>query len=185
MKCNDTNGYQCPYYAHCTQECLMTNGGLYIPMPEHINTLCSTPRYGQCHHYRHGCVAIREVATQLGYANDVSRRRYPRVQERIPMQITDYSHDGRGANILDSEAFTVDLSLGGIRVESRVALPAQKRVAFVVGHNGSGSCWDGLGEVRWTENVGVGAFQSGLIVTDQKTFQALGNHLNLPVLPPL
>jgi hypothetical protein len=158
----------------------MTNGGLYIPMPEHINTLCATPRFGQCHHYRQGCAAIREVAGQLGYAHDASRRRYPRVQERIPIQIADYGHDGRAAEILDSNAFTVDLSLGGIRVESQVPLPTRKRVAFVVGKEGSGPCWDGLGEVRWTENIRAGAFQSGLIVTDQKTFQAIGHHLTLP-----
>lgn len=180
MKCIDTNGEQCPYFVQCAQECLMTNGGLFIPMPEHINTLCATPSFGQCHHYRQGCAAIRALAGELGYTRDASRRRYPRVQERIPMQIADLRHDGRGAQILDGDAFTVDLSLGGIRLESRVALPTRKMVAFVVGRDGSGPCWDGLGEVRWTENIRAGAYQSGLIVTDQKTSQAIGHYLNLP-----
>jgi len=182
MKGTDTIGEQCPYFSQCAKECLMTNGGLFIPMPEHINALCLTPRFVQCSHYVHGCAAVRELASQLGYVHDASRRRYRRVSERIPIQIADCAHDGRCAEILDNEAFTIDLSLGGIRLESRVELPARKRVAFVFGQGGDGPCWDGQGEVRWTERVEGGAFHSGLIVTDKKTFQALGQHLNLPGL---
>ena len=163
----------------------MTNGGLYIPMPMHINNLCTTSFFGQCHQYVQGCAVVRDMASQLGFINDASRRRYRRVRERIPLQIADCGQDGRCAEILDNEAFTVDLSLGGIRLESRVELPARKRVAFVLGQGGEWPSWNGQGEVRWTEKTGPGAYQSGLIVTDKKTFQALGQHLSLPGLSPL
>lgn len=160
----------------------MTNGGLYLPMPEHINALCMTLRFGQCRHYIQGCAAVRELAGQLGFVHDASRRRYRRVRERVPLQLAECGRDGRCAEILDGDAFTVDLSLGGICVESRVELPARKRVAFLFGQSEGGPCWDGQGEVRWTEKIGEGAFHSGLIVTDKKTFQSLGHHLNLPGL---
>lgn len=163
----------------------MTNGGLYLPMPEHINALCLTPRFGQCHHYMQGCAAVRDLAGQLGFIHDASRRRYRRVKERIPLQIADCGQDGRGAEILDDTAVTVDLSLGGIRLESRVELPVRKKIAFVFGRIGATPSWDGQGEVRWTERLGAGVFQSGLIVTDKKTFQSLGQHLTLPGLSSL
>lgn len=163
----------------------MTNGGLYIPMPEHINSLCLTVRFGQCHHYIQGCAAVRDVAGKLDFINDTSRRRYRRVSARVPLQLADCGHGGRCAEILDDGAFTVDLSLGGIRLESRLELPVQKKIAFVFGHkDATVPSWDGQGEVRWTEKLETGAFQSGLIVTDKKTFEAIGHHLSLSSLQP-
>ena len=163
----------------------MTNGGLYIPMPEHINTLCVTARFDQCHHYIHGCSSVWNLAGQLNIIHDTSRRRYRRITERIPLQLADCGLDGRCAEIIDHGAFTVDLSLGGIRVESQVELPVRKKIAFTLGKNGVETSWNGLGEVRWTEKLGTGSFHSGLIVTDKKTFHSLGQHLSLSALPPL
>lgn len=174
----------CPYLSDSCQECLMTNGGLYIPMPEHINTLCMTIRYAQCHHYIHGCSSVWSVASQLGVTHDTSRRRYRRITERLPLQLADCgAFDGRCAEIIDHRAFTVDLSLGGIRVESHVELPVRKRITFILGENGSVPSWKGQGEVRWTEKQEAGDFHSGLIITDKKTFQSLGQHLSLSSLP--
>ena len=185
MICADTCVRGCPYFFESGHECLMTNGGLYIPMPEHINNLCVTPRFDQCYHYIQGCSVVGDLAGQLGFTHNDSRRRYRRIMERIPLQLNDCGHDGRGAEILDHEAFTVDLSFGGIRLESRVPLPVQGKIAFVVGQNGDALRWEGLGEVRWTDELESGVFHSGLIVTDKKTFQAIGQHLSLSGLSPL
>lgn len=185
MNCTDTRGGRCPYFSEGVHECLMTNGGLYIPMPEYINNLCGTSRFVQCYHYLQGCSVIRDSAGQLDFVHNDSRRRYRRIAERIPLQLADCSHDGRGAEVFDYEAFSVDLSFGGIRLESRVALPVRGKIAFVARQNGDVSCWQGQGEVRWTDEVEDGIFQSGLIVTDKKTFQAIGQHLNLSGLSPL
>lgn len=175
----------CPYLSEGGHECLMTNGGLYIPMPEHVNTLCQTTRFDQCYHYVQGCSVARDLAGQLGFIHNDSRRRYRRVRERLPLQLSDCACDGRGAELLDPDACTVDLSFGGMRIESRIALPVQGKIAFVVGQDGDLSCWEGQGEVRWTDEQADGLFQSGLIVTDKKTFQAIGQHLSLSALSAL
>jgi len=185
MICADTCGGCCPYFSEGGHECLMTNGGLYIPMPEHINNLCVTSRFDQCYHYIQGCSVVRNLAGQLGFTHNDSRRRYRRITERIPLQFAVCGHDERGAEILDQEAFTVDLSFGGIRLESRVALPVREKISFVVGQNGDVSPWEGQGEVRWTDELDSGTFQSGLIVTDKKTFQAIGQHFSLSGFSPL
>ena len=186
MNCADTCGEKhCPYLSEGGHECLMTNGGLYIPMPEHINNLCATSRFEQCFHYIHGCAVVGDLAGQLYFTHDDSRRRYRRITERMPLDLAECGHDGRSVEILDHEAFTVDLSFGGIRLESRVALPVREKIAFVVKQNGDVSGWEGHGEVRWTDELENGIFQSGLIVTDKKTFQAIGQHLSLSGLSPL
>lgn len=179
MNFTDTCEGRCPYLSESGHECLMTNGGLYIPMPEHINTLCLTPIFCQCYQYIQGCSTVRELAGQLGCNSMDSRRRYSRITTRIPLQISDCGHDGRGATVLDHEAFSVDLSFGGIRLESRIPMPLQGKIAFVAGSIGNISRWEGQGEVRWTDELENGVFQSGLMVTDKKTFQAIGQHLSL------
>ena len=185
MNRDDSSGGHCPYLSEGDRECLMTNGGLYIPMPEHVNNLCQTSRFDQCHHYIQGCSVVKDLAGHLDFIHNDSRRRYRRINERMPLQLSDCGQDGRSAGILDHEAFTVDLSFGGIRLESRVALPVREKICFMVGQRGDASCWEGQGEVRWTDELATGIFQSGLLVTDNKTFQAIGQHLSLSGLSQL
>ena len=182
---DDARRVRCPYLAEGGQECLMTNGGLYIPMPEHVNTLCITARFGRCHQYIYGCSSVSNLAGQLDFTHNTSRRRYRRVPERIPLQLADHDHEGSCSEILDNTGFTLDLSLGGIRIESQVELPVRKKIAFLLGQNGTAPYWGGQGEVRWSEKQKSGTFHSGLIVTDKKTFQSLGQHLSLSGLSSL
>lgn len=170
---------RCPYLSESGYGCLMIRGGLYIPMPEHVETLCITSSFGQCYHYIQGCSAVRELTGQLGCIPTDSRRRYGRIKTRIPMQIVDSCQDEPGVVIIDQDAFAVDLSLGGIRLEGHVPLPLQGKIAFVAEAGNDASCWEGHGEVRWTKELAKGGFQSGLIVTDKKTFQAIGQQLSL------
>ncbi|MBU4153706.1 MAG: PilZ domain-containing protein [Proteobacteria bacterium] len=156
----------------------MTHDGLYIPMLNHIHSLCMTGHFGQCRHYLQGCNAIKACTDQLGLASEASRRRYRRVDARIPMKIVEYGQDGRFPETLDNEAFAVDLSWGGIRLSTKVALPVRKTVTFVFGQDEEIPVMlDGQGEVRWSRKTQSGAFHSGLLVTDKKTFEALGQRM--------
>lgn len=179
MTCTDAGDICCPYFTRSRHECLMTHDGLYIPMLNHIHSLCLTGHFGQCHHYIQGCGASKAFVGQLGLASESSRRRYPRVNARIPLRIVDCGVEGNCAEILDNEAFAMDLSWGGIRLATKVALPVRQTVAFIFGQNEDlPLSLGGQGEVRWSTEIDPGAFQSGLLVTDKKTFEALGQRMS-------
>ncbi|MDD5759834.1 MAG: PilZ domain-containing protein [Desulfobulbaceae bacterium] len=179
MNSTDTSWQRCPHLSEGGHGCLMTRGGLYIPMPEHVDTLCKTSSFAQCYQYIQGCSAVRELTGPLGSIHTDSRRRYGRIKTKVPLQLVNFCQDERDATVVDQEAFAVDLSLGGIRLESRVPLSPQGKITFVAGASADASRWEGRGEVRWTKRLINGGFQSGLIVTDKKTFQAIAQHLGL------
>lgn len=178
MSCPDSENICCPYFAQSRHECLMTLDGLYIPMLNHVHSLCMTGHFCQCGQYIHGSGAMKNNGRQLGFVPDASRRRYRRVNARIPLQVMDCGQDGCHAEMLDSDAFAVDLSWGGIGLATKVALPVQKTVTFLLGSKEETPySVDGQGEVRWSREIDPGVFQSGLLVTDKKTFEALGQRM--------
>lgn len=179
MSCTDAGDVFCPYFAQSRHECLMTHDGLYIPMLNHMHSLCMTGRFGECFHYIKGCGAIKDSVGRTGFVPESSRRRYRRVNARIPLRVVDYGQDGNPSEILDNEAFAMDLSVGGIRLATKFALPVRKTVGFIFGQEEAVPYrLDGQGEVRWSTEIGSGGFQSGLLVTDKKTFEALGQRMS-------
>lgn len=175
---------KCAYLADNRHECLMVKGGLYIPMPEHIDLFCQTSNFSQCHQYIKGLEFVRESAKKYGYILDESRRRFRRVRERLSLSLLLCNEAGELLDILDSNAHTIDLSLGGFRFESNARLQPHETVAFSFGHEFSSPAWTGVGEVRWTEDTGDGIkFLSGLTFTDHKTAQAVGHHIGIPGIP--
>lgn len=179
--CSEAKNTSCPYFAQSRHECQMTYEGLYIPTLTQIHSRCMTGDYGQCHHYLQGRSALSDFAAQFGVASEASRRRYRRISAQIPLRLIAYGHDqcsGLLDDVLDEEAFALDLSLGGLRLATTVPLPVRKTVAFVFGREAEKPVTiDGHGEIRWTRELDSGGFQSGLLVTDKRTFEAIGQRM--------
>lgn len=171
----------CPYLSVSQLECKVTEGGLYLPMPEHIDMFCKDASHVHCRHYLRGCEICKENAQKMGLVNDESRRKYRRVRERIDLFLAQYSDSGKLIDVLDDSAYTIDLSLGGFRFESRNPVPANERIGFSFGNDFVTPSWQGFGQVRWTDSLKDSkGFQSGLTFTDSRTFQAVGRHMGLP-----
>lgn len=175
---------QCPYWGkNNSHECKMTKGGLYIPMPEHINMFCLTSRYTFCHQYIRGCELLREAAKKYGFIVDGGRRRYRRVAERIPVSVSLCDKDRGLIELIDEDAVTIDLSLGGLRLLSRRELPRDSLVSFGFGPDFTIPDLAGIGEVKWCElKSDSPLFEAGLAFSDFRVTQAIGSHLGLPMM---
>jgi len=176
----------CPYLSHNAEECLLTSGGLYLPLPEHIDMFCKTSSFVKCHHYIVGCEEIRNATPKVA-AGAVNRRHYRRVQERLSLVLAKYSTSGAACDILDSSAFTIDLSMGGIGFVSRHKILPKTKIKFTLGGGVTGPSLTGIGEVRWTEGDSMepDLFLSGLSFMDSKSKQIIGRRLwtsNLPAM---
>jgi hypothetical protein len=161
----------------------MTKGGLYIPMPEHIELFCSTVHYIKCHQYMRGCELLQEAAKKYGFIVDGGRRRFRRISERISLVVTLCDVNRRPIELLDDRAITLDLSLGGLRIESHREIPPETLVAFEFGPDFSSPDLAGVGEVKWCESrLDSGLFEAGIAFSDFSLTQAIGNHLGLPMM---
>ena len=175
---------KCPYWINGDgSECKMTKGGLFLPMPDHISIFCTTSRFTQCHQYIRGEELLQETARKFGCVDEEGRRKYRRVADRFQLTLSSCDEDMNPAEILDDKAFTVDLSLGGIRLETRRQVQPSGIVAFSFGSDFSIPDLSGTAEVRWCEpDHDKDGFVAGLEFSDCRMSQAIGSHMGLPMI---
>jgi len=161
----------------------MTKGGLFIPMPEHVDMFCSKPQYVQCHQYLRGCKLMQETARKYGFIVDGGRRKYRRVPERTPLSLSLCDSGRNLLELLDDNAYTLDFSLGGMRLQSIKEIEEKSLVSFQFSSDFSRPNLSGIGEVKWCEAVPeTDMFQTGLAFADFELTQAIGSHLGLPMM---
>lgn len=177
-------GSQCPYWSkNKSKECGMIKGGLYIPMPEHVEMFCDSVKFGSCHQYIRGCELLQESAKKYGFITDGGRRRFRRVADRVPLRVALCNKDGDDRKMLDDQAVTLDMSLGGLRFESNARIDKDTIVVFEFGDNFSVPELTGIGEVKWcTPCEYKDRFEAGIAFTDFSLTQAVGAHLGLPMM---
>ena len=174
----------CPYWSkQNSHECKMTKGGLYIPMPEHVDMFCSKSYFVQCHQYLRGCEILKETARKYGFIVDGGRRKYRRVSERTTLTLSACNNSRNLLELLDDKASTVDLSLGGMCLESSKEIQQNSLVSFQFSSDFSIPNLSGIGEVKWCEPVdNSDYFQAGVAFADFELTQAIGSHLGLPMM---
>ncbi|MEW6218455.1 MAG: PilZ domain-containing protein [Thermodesulfobacteriota bacterium] len=168
----------CPYWDLRRHDCMMTGAGVFIPLPDHIDAFCRTLEFASCKHFRRSCELQRARAEERGILFTDGRRRYPRLPSRVSVALAAANGNGQG-QILADQAHTVDLSIGGMRVETPTSLPAEKMVLFTFGEGFARPAFQGLGQIRWADRVPDGTFQAGVAFLDYQTSQAVSQHLGL------
>jgi len=157
----------CPYFQRGNNgECQMLRGGLYIPLSAHIEIFCTTIKYTSCPQFMRGKALIQESIRRSVEISD-SRRRFPRIRNRFPTTISTCDEKGRPVQVIDREAITLDLSLGGIKISSYSEIPTNKILHFSFREDFNQVPITGIGEVRWCRHAeGPRPFQAGLSFLD-------------------
>lgn len=170
----------CPYFQLGNiGDCQMTRGGLYIPLPAHIEIFCTTAKYFSCPQYTRGKALIQENLRQNIETPD-SRRRFARLRNRLPIILATCDEKGRPVEIIDHDAMTLDLGLGGIRISSNSEIPPHKILHFSFREDFYHTPIKGVGEVRWSMQAeGPLPYQAGLAFLDNTLPSEVGERLGL------
>lgn len=181
--CNNDQGQHCPYWSgRGGAKCEMTKDGIFIPLAEHVQGYCQDATYYlECEQYKRGLgVMLERRQAQASGQERTSRRRYRRVEARLPVSLALCDQDGLAATVVDKEAMTLDMSFGGLRLEGTHFMETSSLVAFTFDEHFSRPGWTGFGAVQWCRaGERAGAFQSGLAIIDQRTSQAIGQHIGV------
>ncbi|MCK5227278.1 MAG: PilZ domain-containing protein [Desulfobulbaceae bacterium] len=174
---------QCHYWHEVDQvECTMTKGGLYIPMPEHIKMFCTTPKHTGCHQYIRGMRAMEEMARDELQSLS-SRRRFHRVYDRLNVSVASCDDRGNPSDIIDENAYTLDVSPGGMRLECSKELESDNTLLFRFGQDFSEPSLAGIGKVKWVKTQPSSSnCQAGLAFVHRSTGQAIMNHLGITIM---
>ncbi len=168
----------CPHYEALLKRCLLSRGGVYVPVDEHVRQSCQSEQYGRCEIL----LANGRMSEMLNVpreANGSERRRYTRVPDRISMTLALLDVPGEEDALLDDNAFTLDLSEGGMCLASHRALEVGSQLSFRFGHEFRQELL-GTGRVRWcTSPDDSPLFHAGMMFTDPRISQAVGHYLAL------
>ena len=170
----------CPYFkAEKNGDCQMTRGGLYIPLPAHIEIFCLTVKYPFCPQYVRGKALIQKNIIQKAKNID-SRRRFPRISNRFPTIISTCDKKGRPIQPIDRDAMTLDLSLGGLKISSNSEMSTNQILHFSFQEDFHHNPVIGVGEVRWCRRSDdPHLFQAGLSFLENTLPPVVGARLGL------
>ncbi|OGQ95793.1 MAG: hypothetical protein A2521_01130 [Deltaproteobacteria bacterium RIFOXYD12_FULL_57_12] len=158
--------------------CQLATGGIYLPLPRHRELYCDSADFANCPHYKADSRSETQKTETAAPAADSGRRRFTRTHRQALLFLAGCDEDGQMVTILENGARLVDLSRGGMRIESRRALPADSLVAFTFGADFAKPGLSGLGRVCWLSPPSEqGVHQAGLAFLQEKTCEVMATLL--------
>ncbi|OQX15775.1 MAG: hypothetical protein BWK76_12610 [Desulfobulbaceae bacterium A2] len=168
----------CPHYEALLNRCLLSRGGVYVPVDDHVRQFCQGDLHTQCDIFLADgkMPEVKDPSRELSAAD---RRRHFRIPDRISMTLALMSVPGEEDSLLDDNAFTLDLSEGGMCLASHRALQVHSQLSFRFGHEFRQELL-GVGQVRWCSSADDSPlFYAGMMFTDQRVSHAVGRYLAL------
>ena len=173
----------CPFWdKYGKRTCLNVASGLFIPTQEHILHFCENELYITCVHY-----TAKHPTEQSEPPSDrqekliKNRRIYTRIPVSQNLSVSRFSMaKNEEEGILDDQATVMDLSLGGMRIETSARLYENQIVSFIFDENFHPPGFKGKGEIKWQDTPepeeGVPG-RAGLAFVDDQTKDTVRNHL--------
>jgi len=168
----------CPHWSRQGQSCLLSQGGVYLPVMEHIGVYCEGGNFTSCAHYME---KVLHADTGAAVDKSQNRRKHRRVPARFSFRLTERTSDALALdNLVDNVATTVDLSSGGIRFESYRALPKGAEVSFALDGTFSNPPLYGTGQVKWCRSLDdAPLYHAGISFSDKVVGAAVRERLGL------
>jgi hypothetical protein len=168
----------CPFWSETFTKCRICQGGLFIPLDDHIETYCTTLSYPQCVQYslEHG-QPLQSCRNQEIAQN---RRQFPRTKACWKITLVRLSTSGIVAPHFSTIAETIDLSRTGMRLTTRKPLPDSSLLTFSFDHSFPKKLDDSVGEVMWcNKEIDNPGYQAGIAFQDDPTREAVAAYLDL------
>ncbi|WP_456386475.1 PilZ domain-containing protein [Desulfolithobacter sp.] len=169
----------CPHWSPGSMSCLLSRGGLYLPVSDHIAAYCRTENYLACPQFVSGGLVV-ESAASGSVDTGAERRMYARIPGRFLLRLGLRSDSDFMNEVIDDTACTVDISLGGLRVESYRELPVDSLVTFSLNGDFSGEPVKGVGRVAWCRSLEQAPlYHAGLAFEDVRLASMLEKRLGV------
>jgi len=160
-KIQDMQKKQCPCWSSDRNgECAITEGGVYIPLHQHIMVFCQSSNFIHCTRYISG----RELVMNKEI---LERRKFRRYEKNFNIAIDVCDAKDSSSVMSNYKVRTLDVSLYGMKIESPEKIPADTIVGFQLDPDISSEFLAGSGSVKWCRpQTDSGKFEFGLAFYD-------------------
>jgi Tfp pilus assembly protein PilZ len=171
----------CPFWdMQGKRTCRLVESGLFIPTRDHILHFCENESFVQCYHYVGKSVPQEELVSKSKKRPLRNRRLYTRIPTREKLSVSRYSMSKEiNEDIIDSQAMVLDLSLGGMQIETNEEIHLNQIISFSFDENFHPPGFKGRGEIRWIQQDKSQDYPSnaGMAFVDDETTNTVRNHL--------
>jgi len=179
---NESNNDKCcPFWdSYATRTCLLVESGLFIPTREHILHFCENESYITCYHYIGKSSPQVKPEDRRESRSLQNRRQYTRIPTRQKLSVARYSlAKEENEDIIDHQALALDLSLGGMRIETDAPIYVNQIISFCFDEEFHPPGYKGKGEIRWIDpdKSEATSGSAGLAFIDNDTKNTVRNHL--------
>lgn len=168
----------CPFWSETFRKCRICQGGLFIPLDDHVEAYCTTLSYPQCVQYtlEHDQQHLQPDRNQEITQN---RRQYPRTQACWKITLVRLSTSNIVTPHFSAIAETIDLSRTGMRLTTRKPLPDSALLTFSFDHSFPKTPDDSIGVVMWcNKEIDNPGYQAGIAFKDDTTREAVAAYLD-------
>ena len=167
---------KCPHWSPHSLKCRICKGGLFIPLDDHIDVFCTTSNYPQCLQYAMHTATDLQVVTPEEDQNN--RRQFLRIEATYRITMVKSVQTGEILSHLSTEATTLDLSMGGMRICSQTPVRDSSLMHFSFDESFPDPLQDGIGEVMWcNKQIDEPGYQAGIMFHDEMLVEAMGHYL--------
>lgn len=176
-KCSIQNN--CPFWRPDFKKCHASNGGLFIPLDDHIDVYCKTSDYPQCLQYS------MHVKAQLGVVEMVpnpgeNRRKHKRHPSAHMVTLVKLIKSNKVVSHLSTAASTLDLSKGGMRLHLNQPLSDDTVIRFSFEDSLPETLREGTGQVQWcNKQIDDTGYQVGIAFQEEHLIKTMGLYLDL------
>ncbi len=164
----------CPHWSLQNKSCQLSTDGLFLPVKNHIQIYCEGGNYASCKLAAKG--ASQKSIDGRRVAN---RRRYLRVPSSYQLDFVEFSKQ-KSRQVLGKAATVVDISRGGIRLESPHLLAEGEKIIFSFSDNSSAVQLKGKGQVKWCKTLGKDQlYQAGISFVEDDLSSTVNDQLGL------
>jgi hypothetical protein len=168
----------CPYWSPTSLKCSLCNEGLFIPLENHIEVYCRTEAYTICMQYSLRSEFYHRFLPENTASPHDNRRRHIRVQDRHHVTLTPFHRPATPASQVSTPARTIDLSIGGLRLQTVEPLVNDTVIQFSFEDFTPDFPLAGTATVKWCHRlVDSSEYQAGLAFTNDQTAEAMGRYL--------
>jgi hypothetical protein len=167
----------CPYWSVVSMKCGICNGGLFIPMDDHAETFCITPHFPACLQYTNNLKkeALFRIKVRKSEEN---RRKNLRIETSHKITLVKIFESGKLVSNYLPEAKTIDVSMSGMRMETRKPLLHDMMIRFSFDDSLPRIFHEVTGQIEWcNKQIDDPGYQAGVSFKEKHIKEAMGRYL--------
>ena len=169
----------CPFWSVQTVKCQLGQGGIFIPLDDHIEVYCKTEYFPQCMQYilhSEDHIQLMDISKKV----NLNRRKYERIEACYKVTLVKLAHSGQIVSHISTIGRTLDLSQGGMRLAMDKPLVSDTVVGFSLEGSFPRILQAGKGQVAWcSKEIDGPGYQAGISFQDDQIIDAMGLYLGL------